>query len=299
MGHIELSRSADLVVVAPATADLMAKLARRARPTTSPSTLLLATDKRVLLAPAMNVRMWLHPATRRNLAALRGRRRAGGRPGRGRDGLRRVRPGPDGRAAGDRRRDRRGARPAGALAGAARAGHLGADARADRPGALHRQPLVRAAGHARSPRRWRAAARASPSSPARPRRRGRSARRWSRSRPRARCSRRSRRRCRPTPRSSPRRSPTGGWPRPAARKIKKDASGRAAGAGAGREPRHPAHASRSGADGRPRLVVGFAAETDDVVANASAKRLRKGCDWIVANDVQPGDRDHGRRARTR
>jgi phosphopantothenoylcysteine decarboxylase/phosphopantothenate--cysteine ligase len=40
--------------------------------------------------------------------------------------------------------------------------------------------------------------------------------------------------------------------------------------------------------GRPRLVVGFAAETDDVIANATAKRLRKGCDWIVANDVSPG-----------
>jgi phosphopantothenoylcysteine decarboxylase/phosphopantothenate--cysteine ligase len=45
---------------------------------------------------------------------------------------------------------------------------------------------------------------------------------------------------------------------------------------------------------RRRLVVGFAAETDDVIAHATAKRARKGCDWIVANDVSPGDRDHGR-----
>ena len=45
---------------------------------------------------------------------------------------------------------------------------------------------------------------------------------------------------------------------------------------------------------RPRLVVGFAAETDDLVANATAKRLRKGADWIVANDVSPVDRHHGR-----
>ena len=68
MGHIELSRSADLVVVAPATADLIAKLANGMAGDLA-STLLLATDKRVLLAPAMNVRMWLHPATRRNIAA--------------------------------------------------------------------------------------------------------------------------------------------------------------------------------------------------------------------------------------
>ena len=70
MGHIALSRSADLVVVAPATADLMAKLAAGLAPDLA-STALLATDKPVLLAPAMNVRMWEHPATQRNIAALR------------------------------------------------------------------------------------------------------------------------------------------------------------------------------------------------------------------------------------
>ena len=70
MGHIVLSRQADLVVVAPATADLMAKLAG-GQANDLASTLLLATDKRVLMAPAMNVRMWRHPATQRNLAALR------------------------------------------------------------------------------------------------------------------------------------------------------------------------------------------------------------------------------------
>ena len=70
MGHIELSRSADLVVVAPATADLMAKLAQ-GRADDLASTTLLATDKHVLMAPSMNVRMWEHPATQRNLAQLR------------------------------------------------------------------------------------------------------------------------------------------------------------------------------------------------------------------------------------
>ena len=69
MGHIELSRSADLVVVAPATADLMAKAANGLADDLA-STALLAADKPVIMAPAMNVRMWRHPATQRNLRAL-------------------------------------------------------------------------------------------------------------------------------------------------------------------------------------------------------------------------------------
>lgn len=70
MGHIELSRSADIVLVAPATADLMARVAHGLASDLA-STLLLATDKQPVFAPAMNVRMWLHPATRANTAALR------------------------------------------------------------------------------------------------------------------------------------------------------------------------------------------------------------------------------------
>jgi phosphopantothenoylcysteine decarboxylase/phosphopantothenate--cysteine ligase len=70
MGHIQLSRAADLVVVAPATADLLAKMAAGMADDLA-TTLLLATDKPVLAAPAMNVRMWQHPATRRNVAQLR------------------------------------------------------------------------------------------------------------------------------------------------------------------------------------------------------------------------------------
>ena len=70
MGHIELSRSADLVVVVPATADLMAKMASGLANDLA-STTLLATDKRMLIAPAMNVRMWLHAATQRNIATLK------------------------------------------------------------------------------------------------------------------------------------------------------------------------------------------------------------------------------------
>lgn len=71
MGHIELSRSADLVVVAPATADLMAKAANGLANDLA-STTLLATDKPVLMAPSMNVRMWHHPAVARNRATLQG-----------------------------------------------------------------------------------------------------------------------------------------------------------------------------------------------------------------------------------
>ena len=71
MGHIQLSREADLVVVAPATADLLAKMAAGMADDLA-TTLLLATDKPVLAAPAMNVRMWQHPATVRNIATLRG-----------------------------------------------------------------------------------------------------------------------------------------------------------------------------------------------------------------------------------
>jgi phosphopantothenoylcysteine decarboxylase/phosphopantothenate--cysteine ligase len=70
MGHIELSRDADLLVVAPATADLLAKMAHGLANDLA-STALLATDKRVLVAPAMNVRMWTHAATQRNISSLK------------------------------------------------------------------------------------------------------------------------------------------------------------------------------------------------------------------------------------
>ena len=70
MGHIELSRDADLLVIAPATADLIAKAAHGLADDLA-TTLLLATDKKVLVAPAMNLRMWLHPATQRNVAVLK------------------------------------------------------------------------------------------------------------------------------------------------------------------------------------------------------------------------------------
>ncbi len=69
MGHIQLSRAADLLVVAPATANILAKMAGGLADDLA-STVLLATDKPVLVAPAMNVRMWLHPATQANMETL-------------------------------------------------------------------------------------------------------------------------------------------------------------------------------------------------------------------------------------
>jgi phosphopantothenoylcysteine decarboxylase/phosphopantothenate--cysteine ligase len=88
MGHIQLSRSADLVVVAPATADLIAKAAHGLASDLATTTL-LATDKPVLMAPAMNVRMWLHAATQRNIAQL------------SQDGVRFVGPGTGAMACGE------------------------------------------------------------------------------------------------------------------------------------------------------------------------------------------------------
>ena len=70
IGHIQLSRAADFILVCPATADLIAKMAAGIADDLA-ATLLLATDKPVVIAPAMNVRMWRHPATQRNLAQLK------------------------------------------------------------------------------------------------------------------------------------------------------------------------------------------------------------------------------------
>src|ERR1700730_663211 len=161
MGHIELSRDADLLVVAPATADIFAKMAHGLAGDLA-STLLLATDKKILAAPAMNLRMWLHPATQRNTAILQ------------KDGVVFVGPEDGGMACGEYGPGRMsepvkilgaiehvlasGTRIAlpedvsrnqvatRALAGDGRAGAGGAAAGANRPGALYRQSLVGQAG---------------------------------------------------------------------------------------------------------------------------------------------------------
>ena len=97
MGHIQLSRVADLIVVAPATADLMAKMCHGWAGDLA-STLLLATDTPVLVAPAMNVRMWQPSGDAAQCGATAGRWGAVCRAGRGRDGLWRVWAGADGGA---------------------------------------------------------------------------------------------------------------------------------------------------------------------------------------------------------
>ena len=84
-GHIRLSREADMIVVAPATADLMAKMAQ-GHANDLATAVLLATERAVLMAPAMNPLMWNNPATRRNVAQLAARRHRHDRPQRRRDG---------------------------------------------------------------------------------------------------------------------------------------------------------------------------------------------------------------------
>ena len=282
MGHIELSRAADLVVVAPATADLMAKMAAGLANDLA-STLLLATDKRVLIVPAMNVRMWNHPATQRNLATLRGDGvlvtgpddgvMACGEFGPGRmaevpqiiaaisaalaDGPLQgkhilVTSGPTHepidpvRYIANRSSGAQGTAIARALAG------LGADvtfvtgpADVPPPEGVHVVRVQTAAqmlAAVQAARPADAAVFAAAVADWRVANAGHS-------------------------------------------KIKKDAAGLPQLAFA-ENPDILATVSQMGA-GRPPLVVGFAAETDDVIAHATAKRLRKGCDWIVANDVSP------------
>ena len=154
MGHIQLSRAADLVLVCPATADLMARMAAGIADDLA-TTLLLATDKPVVVAPAMNVRMWQHAATRRNVAQLTRRRHHRARPRRRRHGVRRISaraacPSPPTSSRGSRRclglGDRRGTRPPRAARRQAYPRHRRADPRADRSGAGDRQSLVGQAG---------------------------------------------------------------------------------------------------------------------------------------------------------
>ena len=296
VGHIRLAREADLIVVAPATADLMAKMAG-GHANDLATAVLLATSAKILLAPAMNPAMWANKATQRNLAQLAADGVALVGPNEGEmaeAGERGARP--HGRAAGDRRRGREAAARAtrAAAEGQTRAGHLRPDARADRSGALYRQPLLRQAGP-RHRRRRRAAgadvtlvsgpvnlpdppgvndracrkrARHAGSGRARAAGRRRDLRRRGRRLARRQCRRaedQEERRARPRRELALAENPDI-LSTVAHRKTK-----------------------------RPQLVIGFAAETENVAANAKAKLAKKGCDWILANDVSPADRHHGRR----
>ncbi|MFC2970153.1 bifunctional phosphopantothenoylcysteine decarboxylase/phosphopantothenate--cysteine ligase CoaBC [Acidimangrovimonas pyrenivorans] len=284
MGHIQLSRAADLVVVAPATADLMAKMAGGHADDLA-STLLMATDKRVLIAPAMNLRMWQHPATQRNLATLRGdgvlvvgpndgdmacgeygpgrmaepleivaaiEAALGTGPLKGRHVV--VTSGPTHepidpvRYIANRSSGAQGAAIAAALAA------LGADVTfVSGPATVPPPEGVRVV-QVETAREMLAAVEAALPADA-----------------------------------AVFAAAVADWrvANAAERKMKKDGSGKAPALDFAENPDILATVSKM-ETGRPELVIGFAAETDDVVANATAKRARKGCDWIVANDVSAG-----------
>ena len=282
MGHIQLSRVADLIVVAPATADLMAKMAQ-GRADDLASTLLLATDTRVLIAPAMNVRMWTHPASARNLATLAG------------DGVRVVGPNEGDMACGEFGPGRM-AEPleiVAAIEAALADGPLRGKHILVTSGPTHEAiDPVRYIANRSSGAQGTAIAQALVALGARV-----------------------------TFVTGPARMPpppgvavvpvetaqemlaavAAALPADAAifaaavadwrvenasdQKMKKTATGAPPALRFAENPDILATVSKG--TSRPRLVVGFAAETDDVIAHAAQKLARKGCDWILANDVRP------------
>ncbi|WP_428392655.1 bifunctional phosphopantothenoylcysteine decarboxylase/phosphopantothenate--cysteine ligase CoaBC [Lichenicoccus sp.] len=285
MGHIALSRSADLIVVCPASADLLARMAAGLADDLA-TTLLLATDTAVLVAPAMNVRMWEHPATRANLAVLRargihmvgpeegamacnefGRGRlaepaaileailsmlASGRPLAGRRAL--VTAGPTHepidavRYLANRSSGKQGYAIASCLA------EQGADVTlVSGPVALDAPAGVRRIMVETAVDMQLACEAALPADVA------------------------------------VLAAAVGDWRtrEVLSGKLKKQAGSPPPELALVANPDILAGLSAPGPR-RPRLVIGFAAETDDIVARATAKRLRKGCDWIVGNDVSAG-----------
>jgi len=286
MGHIELSRSADLVVVAPATADLIAKAANGLANDLA-STAILATDKPVLYAPAMNVRMWEHPATQRNLARLAG------------DGALFVGPGEGEMACGEFGPGRMAApvEIADAIEAALQGGaqDLLAGKRVIVTAGPTHEPIdpVRYIANRSSGKQGYAIAKALgrlgadvilisgptdlPSPDGVNMIRVETARQMLGAVENA------------FPADCAVMCAAVADYRPeneSGAKIKKERGGIAAIALA--ENPDILKTVSSMTAGRPRLVVGFAAETDNVLAHARAKRIRKGCDWIVANDVSAG-----------
>lgn len=282
MGHIQLSRVADLVVVAPATADLMAKMAG-GRADDLASTLLLATDTRVLLAPAMNVRMWQHPATARNRATLQG------------DGILFVGPDAGDMACGEYGPGRM-AEPEAILAAIAAAlgdGPLRGRHVLVTSGPTH-EPIdpVRYIANRSSGAQGTAIAAALRDLGARvtfvtgpasvPPPEGVDVVQVETAREMLAAVEAA------LPADAAvMAAAVADWrvANQGAQKMKKDGSGKAPALEFAENPDILAGVSK-GAH-RPALVVGFAAETENVVAHATAKRQRKGCDWIVANDVSP------------
>ncbi len=284
MGHIGLSRAADLLVVAPATADLMAKMAGGHADDLA-STLLMATDKRVLIAPAMNVRMWDHPATGRNLSTLH------------RDGVLVVGPNEGDMACGEFGPGRM-SEPLEIVAAVEAAfgdGPLQGRHVLVTSGPTH-EPIdpVRYIANRSSGAQGTAIAAALAALGARvtfvtgpasvPPPAGVDVVRVETAREMLEAVERA------LPADAAVfAAAVADWRVEGAsdRKIKKDGSGKPPVLTFAENPDILATVAGRGA-GRPGLVVGFAAETHDVVAHARSKRERKGCDWIVANDVSPG-----------
>ncbi|MDT8759746.1 bifunctional phosphopantothenoylcysteine decarboxylase/phosphopantothenate synthase [Sphingomonas psychrotolerans] len=306
MGHIQLSREADLVVVAPATADLLAKMAAGLADDLA-TTLLLATDKPVLAAPAMNVRMWQHAATRRNVAQLRA------------DGVTVLEPDEGPMACGEYGPGRLpepaailtaieealsspSVRPAPVEGGAFLSGEQkdGASAGSARTGTLAGKHILVTAGPTHEP--------IDPVRYIANRSSGRQGYAIAEALARlgARVSLVSGPVALPTPPGVTRIdvetaremaeavaaalpadaavmvAAVGDWrAEAAAQKLKKGDSPPSL-----RLSENPdILASLAHSPDRPNLVVGFAAETEQVIEHATAKRSRKGADWIVANDV--------------
>ncbi|HBR36938.1 MAG TPA: bifunctional phosphopantothenoylcysteine decarboxylase/phosphopantothenate--cysteine ligase CoaBC [Sulfitobacter pontiacus] len=282
MGHIQLSRVADLVVVAPATADLMAKMASGVANDLA-STLLLATDTPVLMAPAMNVRMWDHPATQRNLATLRG------------DGIHVVGPNDGDMACGEFGPGRM-SEPleiVAAVEAQLADGPLKGRRILVTSGPTH-EPIdpVRYIANRSSGAQGTAIARALAALGAQvifvtgpadvPPPDGVEVIRVQT----AQQMQEAVEAALPVD-AGVFAAAVADWRMASAsdRKLKKSKDGLPVLSFA-ENPDILKTVSAAGVR-RPKLVVGFAAETNDVVENATAKRLRKGCDWIVANDVSP------------
>ena len=282
MGHIQLSRVADLLVVAPATADLMAKRAT-GRAEDLASTLLLATDTPVLMAPAMNVRMWQHPATQRNLATLTA------------DGVRFVGPDQGEMACGEFGPGRM-AEPEAILAAITAAlsdGPLKGRHVLVTSGPTH-EPIdpVRYIANRSSGAQGTAIAAALRDLGARvtfvtgpatvPPPDGVTVVKVETARQMLEAVEAA------LPADAAvMAAAVADWrvANEGVQKMKKDGSGKAPALEFAENPDILATLSKG--PQRPRLVVGFAAETEHVVDHATAKRARKGCDWIVANDVSP------------
>lgn len=280
MGHIELSRSADIVLVAPGTANLVAKMAHGFADDLA-STLLLATDTPVIIAPSMNVRMWEHPTTCRNLAQLRA------------DGVRVIDPNKGVMACGEFGYGRMAevTEILGAVDGFFKVGPLQGKHALVTSGPTH-EPIdpVRYIANRSSGAQGTAIAAAlrdlgarvsfvtGPADVASPS--GVEIHRVQTAVEMlqavrsilpvdvAVCA-----------------AAVADWRMASAhdQKMKKTTSGPLPNLEFAENPDILADLSKG--VHRPRLVVGFAAETEYVIKNATAKRLRKGCDWIVANDV--------------